>query len=135
MGGEKEGEAVASFFWIEQCPETLNRKRLPLCTSCTDVKAAVCCFNTTVINMCIYLVSLQYAAAKLFVSKQPSRKWVSTFASLVHIAQAQSCCLIKQRSMRVSLDCLGSWLRCVFLPFLWYRFLLTVFCKGISLRK
>lgn len=63
----------------------------------------------------MYLTSPQCATAKLFVSQQPFRKYVSTFGWLVHSAGTQSCCLTKQRNMRVSLDLFGK-LTPVWLP-------------------
>lgn len=62
MGGEKEGEAVASFYiFLDQgvVPRDTEQKETPIVYKLHGhVKEAVCSSNITVINTCIYLVSL-----------------------------------------------------------------------------
>lgn len=63
MGGEKGGEAVAAFFFLDhglvpRARDTEQEEASIVHKLHRHVKEAVCSFNITVINMCIYWVSL-----------------------------------------------------------------------------
>lgn len=62
MGGEKGGEAVAAFFFFLDhglVPRDTEQEEASIVHKLhRHVKEAVCSFNITVINMCIYWVSL-----------------------------------------------------------------------------
>lgn len=71
MGGKKEGQAITSLFLDQGAvPRHTEQKEAPVVHRLhRHVKEAACCFNIAVINMCMYLISPQCAAAKLFVSQ------------------------------------------------------------------